>query len=60
MAEGIPCREALDYLQRSVAADATNPRGTIYFMENDDVRSTTRQWAFTSASKRGGYACAGR
>jgi tetratricopeptide (TPR) repeat protein len=48
---GNSVREALDYLQRSVAADATNPRGTIYFMENSDVRSTTRQWAFASTVK---------
>ncbi len=46
MAAGNSVREALDYLQRSVAADATNPRGTIYFMENSDVRSTTRQVGF--------------
>ena len=48
---GNSVREALDYLQRSVAADATNPRGTIYFMENSDVRSTTRKWAFASTVK---------
>lgn len=46
---GNSVREALDYLQRSVAADATHPRGTIYFMKNNDVRSTTRQWAFATA-----------
>ena len=34
-----------------MAADATHPKGTVYFMENDDVRSTTRQWAFASAVK---------
>ncbi|MHB8969978.1 MAG: TPR end-of-group domain-containing protein [Pirellulaceae bacterium] len=43
--------ESLDYLRRSVAADATSPRGTVYFLENGDVRATTRQWAFTSAVK---------
>ena len=48
---GNSVREALDYLQRSVAADATHPRGTIYFMENTDVRSATRQWAFASTVK---------
>ncbi len=43
--------EALDALRRSVAADATQPKGTIYFMENSDVRSTTRQPGFVSAVK---------
>jgi hypothetical protein len=41
--------EALTSLRRSVAADATQPRGTVYFMENSDVRSKTRQPAFISA-----------
>ena len=43
--------EAIDYLQRSAAADATSPRGTVYFMRNGDVRSTTRQWGFAAAVK---------
>ncbi|MHB8862866.1 MAG: TPR end-of-group domain-containing protein [Pirellulaceae bacterium] len=43
--------ESLSYLERSVAADATSPAGTIYYMENNDVRSTTRQAAFASAVK---------
>ncbi|MHB1157651.1 MAG: TIGR03790 family protein [Phycisphaerales bacterium] len=30
-------------LQRTVAADGTKPVGTIYFEENDDVRSNTRE-----------------
>ncbi len=43
--------EVLDYLQRSVASDATSPRGTVYFMNNNNVRSTTRQGSFKSAIK---------
>ncbi len=43
--------EALDALRRSVAADATQPKGTVYYMENSDVRSTTRQPGFVSAVK---------
>ncbi len=41
--------EALEAMRRSVAADATQPRGTVYFMENGDVRSTTRRPVFVSA-----------
>lgn len=43
--------EAIDYLKRSAAADATSPAGTVYFMRNSDVRSTTRQGGFVSAVK---------
>ena len=35
---GNSVKEALNSLRRSVAADATHPQGTIYFMENGDVR----------------------
>jgi len=38
--------EALAYLRRSAAADATCPTGTIYILENNDIRSLTRAWAF--------------
>jgi uncharacterized protein (TIGR03790 family) len=34
--------EVLAYLRRSANADGTRPRGTIYYMRNSDVRSTTR------------------
>jgi hypothetical protein len=34
--------EVLSYLHRAAAADGTRPRGTIYFMKNNDVRSQTR------------------
>ena len=38
-------------LEKSVGGDGTKPRGTIYFEENDDIRSGTRedQWASTKA-----------
>ena len=36
----------LKYLERSAKADGTHPRGTIYFMKNDDVRSTVRDKFF--------------
>jgi hypothetical protein len=37
-------------LRRSVAADGSHPAGTVYFMLNDDVRSTVREWAVQGAA----------
>lgn len=48
---GNSVNEVLSALRRSVAADGTQPRGTVYFMENSDVRSTTRMPAFLSAAQ---------
>jgi tetratricopeptide (TPR) repeat protein len=42
--------EMLAALRRSVAADGTRPAGTIYFMLNEDVRSTCREWAVRGAA----------
>jgi len=42
--------EALACLRRAASADGTRPKGTIYFMQNGNVRSTTRDWAFKSAA----------
>jgi len=33
-------------LERARQADATYPRGTVYFVTNSDIRSTCRQWQF--------------
>ncbi len=44
--------EALASLKRSVAADGTRPKGTVYFMRNGDVRSTTREWGFLRATEK--------
>ena len=41
--------ESLAYLRRSIEADGSAPKGTIYFMSNDNVRSTTRQPKFDEA-----------
>jgi len=41
--------EVLRYLTRSAAADGTHPRGTIYYCQNDNVRSTTRDKVFPEA-----------
>jgi hypothetical protein len=44
-------QEVLSYLQRSATADGTHPRGTIYFMQNGDIRSKVRQRQFPEAVK---------
>jgi len=49
---GNSVEDALAGLRRSVAADGTKPTGTVYFLRNGDVRSTTREWAFEAAVKR--------
>ena len=41
--------EVLGYLKRSAAADGTHPRGTIYFVQNGDIRSKVRQAGFPDA-----------
>jgi uncharacterized protein (TIGR03790 family) len=44
--------EAIQYLQRSALADGTHPAGTIYFMRNDNVRSTVRHHLFDGIAKK--------
>jgi len=39
--------EVIASLRSAAAADGTFPKGTIYFMTNSDVRTTTRRGAFT-------------
>jgi uncharacterized protein (TIGR03790 family) len=34
--------EILSYLKRAVEADGTRPKGTIYYMENENIRSNVR------------------
>ena len=54
---GTSVDEGLASLRRSVSADGTAPRGTFYFVENSNVRSTTREGYFDSAVaalKKGG------
>ena len=48
---GNSVREAIAYLRRSVAADGSAPAGTVYFLQNSNVRSRTRAWAFRAAAK---------
>jgi hypothetical protein len=49
---GTKVSEVVTGLQRSAAADGTHPPGTVYFVRNGDVRSTTREWGFASAAAR--------
>ena len=44
--------EVLNYLNRSAAADGTHPRGTIYYVQNGDIRSKVRQAGFPDAVKK--------
>jgi len=46
---GNTLKEALAYLQRSSKADGTHPSGTIYYVQNTNVRSTTRDKSFPAA-----------
>jgi hypothetical protein len=48
---GNSLEEVIHYLTRSAAADGTHPRGTIYFMQNSDIRSTVRHGMFPAAVK---------
>ncbi len=49
---GNSVNEAIASLQRSAGADGSRPKGTIYFMRNNDVRSTTREWGFQRAAEK--------
>jgi hypothetical protein len=40
---GITTQHYLDMYLRSVAGDGTRPEGKVYFIENDGIRSTTRE-----------------
>lgn len=42
--------EVIDYLTRAAAADGTRPRGTIYFAQNNNVRSQVRHPCYAEAA----------
>ncbi|MDA7978544.1 MAG: tetratricopeptide repeat protein [Pirellulales bacterium] len=46
---GTSVNEALKSLRRAKSADGTRPDGTIYFMDNKNIRAETRSWGFASA-----------
>jgi hypothetical protein len=49
---GLSVEEALQQIRRSVAADYSRPKGTVFFPKNGDVRSRTREWGFESATRQ--------
>ncbi|MBN1395944.1 MAG: hypothetical protein JW959_13060, partial [Pirellulales bacterium] len=46
---GNTVEEVIDYLGRAAAADGSRPKGTIYFVQNDDIRSKVRHGLFPAA-----------
>lgn len=46
---GNTAEQVIAGLQRSVAADGVKPQGTIYFEENDNIRSNIREFQWPSA-----------
>ncbi len=46
---GNSVNEVVESLRRSAAADGTHPKGTIYYCQTSDVRSTTRAPEFPAA-----------
>jgi len=48
---GLSVREAIEHLRRSAAADGTAPSGSVYLMDNSDIRARTRRPMFEPAVK---------
>jgi uncharacterized protein (TIGR03790 family) len=46
---GNTVEEIKQMIRRSAAADSTFPKGTIYYLLNQDIRSKTRKWGFKPA-----------
>jgi tetratricopeptide (TPR) repeat protein len=44
--------EALDALRAAAGASGTRPKGAFYFMRNDNIRSTVRDWLFPSVVEK--------
>jgi hypothetical protein len=49
---GISAEEALAYLSRSVQADGSQPKGTIYFTQTSDVRTIQRSKGYAFAQTK--------
>ncbi|NCC50035.1 MAG: hypothetical protein EOM20_02345 [Spartobacteria bacterium] len=47
---GNPMPVAVNVLKKGTLGDGAKPRGTIYFVTSEDVRSTCRQWQYADAS----------
>ncbi len=48
---GNSVREILTYLDTAATADGSQPAGTVYLVQNQDVRSTTRSGAFAGVAR---------
>lgn len=48
---GLSVREAVEHLRRSAAADGTAPSGSVYLMDNSDIRAQTRRPLFEPTVK---------
>jgi len=48
---GLSVREAIEHLRRSAAADGTLPSGSVYLMDNSDIRARTRRPMFEPTVK---------
>ncbi len=49
--QGTSYPETMHYLTRAIEADGTHPKGRVYYMVNNNVRSKCRQPAFAGAIK---------
>ncbi len=49
---GLSVREAIEHLRRSAAADSTFPGGSVYLMDNSDIRARTRRPMFEPTVQR--------
>jgi hypothetical protein len=49
---GNSVEEIVRYLKRSAEADGTRPRGTIYFMKNNNIRSKTRHDCYDTVARQ--------
>jgi hypothetical protein len=48
---GTSVSESVRYLEAAAAADGTRPRGTVYYVKNSNIRSTTRDGAYEAAAE---------
>jgi len=51
MGRGNSIREIITYLDSAATADGSRPAGTVYLVQNGDVRSTTRSNAFPGVAR---------
>jgi hypothetical protein len=49
---GNTVEEVLAYLRRSIASDGRRPQGAVYFMKNNDIRSSTRHACFDGVAAK--------